>query len=78
MYLGTVIAMPLAGILAEYINWESIFYVFGRQLKLYFLSFLRTFVMMIIISTTRILGSPLVWPLVVDRRRLSGPGSEHH
>jgi len=29
MYLGTVIAMPLAGILAEYINWESIFYVFG-------------------------------------------------
>lgn len=34
MYLGTVIAMPLAGILAEYINWESIFYVFGRQLKL--------------------------------------------
>ena len=35
MYLGTVIAMPLAGILAEYINWESIFYVFGRQLKLH-------------------------------------------
>jgi len=29
MYLGTVIAMPLAGILAEHINWESIFYVFG-------------------------------------------------
>ena len=37
MYLGTVIAMPLAGILAEYINWESIFYVFGRQLELYVL-----------------------------------------
>ena len=30
MYLGTVIAMPLAGILAEHINWESIFYVFGE------------------------------------------------
>ena len=29
MYMGTVIAMPLAGILAEYVNWESIFYVFG-------------------------------------------------
>ena len=31
MYLGTVIAMPLAGILAEHINWESIFYVFGGK-----------------------------------------------
>ena len=29
MYLGTVIAMPLAGVLAEHISWESIFYVFG-------------------------------------------------
>jgi len=29
MYMGTVIAMPLAGILAEYVNWEAIFYVFG-------------------------------------------------
>jgi len=29
MYMGTVIAMPLAGVLAEYVNWESIFYVFG-------------------------------------------------
>ena len=32
MYLGTVIAMPLAGILAEHINWESIFYVFGASI----------------------------------------------
>ena len=29
MYMGTVIAMPLAGILAQYVNWEAIFYVFG-------------------------------------------------
>ena len=27
--MGTVIAMPLAGILAQYVNWEAIFYVFG-------------------------------------------------
>ena len=32
MYMGTVIAMPLAGILAEYVNWEAIFYVFGEYL----------------------------------------------
>jgi predicted MFS family arabinose efflux permease len=28
--MGTVIAMPLAGILAEYVSWDSIFYVFGK------------------------------------------------
>ena len=31
--MGTVIAMPLAGILAEYVNWEAIFYVFGKDLN---------------------------------------------
>ena len=30
MYMGTVIAMPLAGILAQYVSWEAIFYVFGE------------------------------------------------
>ncbi len=34
--MGTVIAMPLAGILAEYVSWESIFYVFGKLLNLIF------------------------------------------
>ncbi|XP_031843952.1 major facilitator superfamily transporter 9 isoform X2 [Nomia melanderi] len=28
-FLGTVFAMPVAGIMAEYLGWESIFYVFG-------------------------------------------------
>lgn len=28
-YAGTVIAMPLSGILAERLGWESLFYVFG-------------------------------------------------
>eukprot|EP00095_Tigriopus_kingsejongensis_P003697 maker-scaffold1581_size34907-snap-gene-0.7 protein:Tk03697 transcript:maker-scaffold1581_size34907-snap-gene-0.7-mRNA-1 annotation:"vesicular glutamate transporter -like" len=28
-YVGTVFALPLSGLLAEYLNWESIFYVFG-------------------------------------------------
>ena len=28
--MGTVIAMPLAGILAQYVSWEAIFYVFGK------------------------------------------------
>jgi sugar phosphate permease len=27
--LGTVITLPLSGLLAEYVNWESTFYVFG-------------------------------------------------
>ena len=29
MYMGTVICMPLSGVLAQYVNWEAIFYVFG-------------------------------------------------
>jgi len=29
MYMGTVFCMPLSGILAQYVNWEAIFYVFG-------------------------------------------------
>ncbi|XP_023344721.1 vesicular glutamate transporter 1 [Eurytemora carolleeae] len=29
IYMGTVITMPLAGVLAEYIGWDAIFYVFG-------------------------------------------------
>ena len=28
--MGTVITMPLAGVLAEYIGWDAIFYVFGK------------------------------------------------
>ena len=47
MYLGTVIAMPLAGILAEHINWESIFYVFGREIYVDSFVLLKTFVIVI-------------------------------
>lgn len=28
-YAGTVVAMPLCGFLAEYVSWESIFYIYG-------------------------------------------------
>ena len=31
MYMGTVIAMPLAGIIAEYVSWDAIFYSFGKH-----------------------------------------------
>lgn len=27
--MGTVITMPISGVLCEYVNWESVFYVFG-------------------------------------------------
>ena len=36
MYMGTVIAMPLAGILAQYVSWEAIFYVFGKPQDIVF------------------------------------------
>lgn len=28
-YAGAVVAMPLAGILVQYIGWPSVFYVYG-------------------------------------------------
>ncbi len=28
-YVGTVLALPLSGVLAENLGWESIFYAFG-------------------------------------------------
>ena len=37
IYMGTVIAMPLAGILAEYVSWDSIFYVFGKLPNMFML-----------------------------------------
>lgn len=36
-YIGTVVAMPLSGILAVSLGWESIFYVFGCIGLLWFL-----------------------------------------
>ncbi|XP_037046143.1 sialin-like isoform X2 [Bradysia coprophila] len=36
-YMGTVVAMPLSGILAVTLGWESIFYVFGCVGLLWFL-----------------------------------------
>lgn len=29
-YAGAVIAMPLAGILVQYIGWSSVFYIYGE------------------------------------------------
>lgn len=29
-YAGAVIAMPLAGVLVQYIGWSSVFYVYGQ------------------------------------------------
>lgn len=37
-YAGTVIAMPLSGILAAHFGWESLFYVFGTLGCVWFLA----------------------------------------
>lgn len=29
-YAGAVIAMPLAGVLVQYIGWASVFYIYGE------------------------------------------------
>jgi hypothetical protein len=29
--MGTVISMPISGLLCQYLGWESVFYVFGME-----------------------------------------------
>lgn len=29
-YAGAVIAMPLAGVLVQYVGWPSVFYIYGE------------------------------------------------
>lgn len=29
-YAGAVVAMPLAGVLVQYIGWSSVFYTYGK------------------------------------------------
>ena len=29
-HIGTVVAMPLSGVLAQHLGWASVFYVFGK------------------------------------------------
>ena len=30
-YAGTVVAMPVSGVLASSLGWESVFYFFGKK-----------------------------------------------
>jgi len=36
-HIGTVIAMPLSGVLAEHLGWPSVFYVFGKFVIIFLL-----------------------------------------
>jgi len=31
--IGTVLAMPISGLLCEYVSWDSVFYFFGQFLE---------------------------------------------
>ena len=59
MYMGTVIAMPLAGILAQYVSWEAIFYVFGEMM-------IMMMMMMTVLSGLLALVWCLLWWLCVE------------
>lgn len=37
-YAGTIVSMPVSGILASTLGWESLFYVFGK-VTLFFIQF---------------------------------------
>ena len=60
MYMGTVIAMPLAGILAQYVSWEAIFYVFGEMM------IMMMMMMMAVLSGLLALVWCLLWWLCVE------------
>lgn len=38
-YAGAVIAMPLAGVLVQYVGWSSVFYIYGKVLVIWGLTF---------------------------------------
>ena len=63
MYMGTVIAMPLAGILAQYVSWEAIFYVFGRRMMMVIVMMMMMMMMMMVMTVLSGLLA-LVWCLL--------------
>uniref|UniRef100_A0A8C6SHT6 Solute carrier family 17 member 8 n=1 Tax=Neogobius melanostomus TaxID=47308 RepID=A0A8C6SHT6_9GOBI len=58
-YAGAVIAMPLAGVLVQYVGWASVFYVYGV------LGFLW-YIMWLLLAY----GSPAAHPTITDEERL--------
>ena len=64
MYMGTVIAMPLAGILAQYVSWEAIFYVFGEIIMMMIIMMMMMMTMML--SGLLALVWCLLWWLCVE------------
>ena len=62
MYMGTVIAMPLAGILAQYVSWEAIFYVFGEMMMMIVMMMMT----MAVLSGLLALVWCLLWWLCVE------------
>ena len=65
MYMGTVIAMPLAGILAQYVSWEAIFYVFGKMMII-IVMMMMTMTMTMMLSGLLALVWCLLWWLCVE------------
>ena len=66
MYMGTVIAMPLAGILAQYVSWEAIFYVFGEMMMVIVMMMMMMMMMMTVLSGLLALVWCLLWWLCVE------------
>ena len=66
MYMGTVIAMPLAGILAQYVSWEAIFYVFGEMMMMMMMMMVIVMMMMMMMLIMTVLSGllALVWCLL--------------
>ncbi|XP_019749484.1 vesicular glutamate transporter 3 [Hippocampus comes] len=57
-YAGAVIAMPLAGVLVQYIGWPSVFYIYGVFGILWYVLWLLL-----------AYGSPAVHPTITDEER---------
>lgn len=58
-YAGAVIAMPLAGVLVQYVGWPSVFYVYGVLGLLWYIMWLLL-----------AYGSPAAHPTITDTERI--------
>uniref|UniRef100_A0A3B4AJB2 Major facilitator superfamily (MFS) profile domain-containing protein n=1 Tax=Periophthalmus magnuspinnatus TaxID=409849 RepID=A0A3B4AJB2_9GOBI len=58
-YAGAVIAMPLAGVLVQYVGWPSVFYVYGVFGFIWYIMWLLL-----------AYGSPAAHPTITDEERL--------
>ncbi|KAG7217371.1 hypothetical protein INR49_021538 [Caranx melampygus] len=68
-YAGAVIAMPLAGVLVQYVGWSSVFYIYGNLERM--TQTLQCFgIVWYVLWLLLAYGSPAAHPTITDEERM--------